>query len=103
MMTEITKQHDFALPCDRGFLQVIRDGSGIEHARLVQVPHKFTDCNCKNKKCPPYPKTVPEEDPHDIACATVAMWIRYPHYRLDCVSEVSCARRCRLTDSAINR
>lgn len=80
MMTEITKQHDFALPCDRGFLQVIRDGSGIEHARLVQVPHKFTDCNCKNKKCPPYPKTVPEEDPHDIACATVAMWIRYPHY-----------------------
>ena len=74
-MTDIATQHDFALPCDLGYLQVVRDGSGTEHARLVQVPF-----GCKDKKCPPYPQTVPEEDPHDFACATMAMWIRYPEY-----------------------
>ena len=79
-MTDIARQHDFALPCPRGFLQVIRDRSGTEHARLVRVPHKSIHCDCNDKKCPPYPQTEPEEDPHDFDCATVAMWIRYPHY-----------------------
>ena len=33
-MTDIARQHDFALCCDLGYLQVIRDGSGTELVRL---------------------------------------------------------------------
>ncbi len=69
----IARQESFSLPWSSGYLQITKDGSGTEHARIARR-------STEDAACPPSIALVTEFDPHDLACAMIAMHARYPRW-----------------------
>ena len=69
----IARQESFNFPWSSGYLQITKDGSGEEHARIASS-------SAKEGVCPPSLGLVTDFDPHDLACAIIAMHVRYPRW-----------------------